>query len=276
MTRIAHLSDLHFGAHEPGLIDPLCEAVHAAQPDLVVISGDLAQRGTRGQFAKARALLDALPGPRFCVPGNHDLPHWNPILRFVDGYGRFRRATQGPTEPVWRDDATALAGINTAHRLHWQRGEIDPGQIDHLRHGFDEAGDRLRIAVMHHPLEHAALNIDPLMVGAGRLLAALPGMGARIVLSGHVHVSYVAPFTDTPEVLFVQNGTSLSTRRRGEDNLFLTLDTGRDRVRITRHVADGTRYVPHHPEHWSLAPGGWQRDTASGAGVTPRTRSARA
>ena len=262
MTRIAHLSDLHFGAHEPALIDALCDAVEAAEPDLVVISGDLAQRGTCGQFAKARALLECLPGPQLCVPGNHDLPHWNPILRFTDGYRRFRRVTQGPTEPVWRNDNTALAGINTAHRMHWKRGEIDPGQIEHLRRGFDNAGDRLCIAVMHHPLEHAALNVDALMVGAGRLLAALPGMGARIVLSGHVHVSYIGPFTDAPEVLFVQNGTSLSTRRRGEDNLFLTLDTGPDCVTITRHIADGARFVPHRPERWAFAPGGWQLDEA--------------
>ena len=44
MTRIAHLSDLHFGAEIPDVVAALVEDVARAKPDLVAISGDLTQR----------------------------------------------------------------------------------------------------------------------------------------------------------------------------------------------------------------------------------------
>lgn len=257
MTRIVHLSDLHFGAHDPALIEPLLQAVRAQEPDLTVISGDFAQRGTIGQFRLARRFVEALPQPHLSVPGNHDLPHYNPVLRFLDPYGRFRKASGGPEEPVWHSHHAVVAGINTADRTQWMRGKISPPHIEGLRAHFSEAGSRMRVAVMHHPLEHAALNIDPLMIGAGSLLSQLPDMGARIVLSGHIHVSHIAPFRDQPGILFVQNGTSLSTRRRGEENVFLTLDIEADRVRITRHYAGPQGFVALTPEEWVLEQGLW-------------------
>ena len=41
MTRIAHLSDLHFGAHDERLVQAVDQQMDALKPDLVVISGDL-------------------------------------------------------------------------------------------------------------------------------------------------------------------------------------------------------------------------------------------
>ncbi|MCA2012847.1 metallophosphoesterase [Cereibacter sphaeroides] len=257
MTRIVHLSDLHFGAHDPALIDPLLEAVHAQQPDLTVISGDYAQRGTISQFREARHFVERLPEPHLSVPGNHDLPHFNPILRFLDPYGRFRKASGGPEEPVWYSHGAVVAGINTADRTQWMRGKVTPPHIETLRGHFDDAGGRMRIAVMHHPLEHAALNIDPLMIGADNLRGQLPEMGVSIVLSGHIHVSHIAPFRDLPGTLFVQNGTSLSTRRRGEANVFLTLDIEDGAVQITRHYWGPQGFVAGEPEAWELDGGAW-------------------
>ncbi|WP_210206969.1 metallophosphoesterase, partial [Rhodoplanes serenus] len=43
--RIAHLSDLHFGHHDPRLAASLHEDLLASRPDLVVVSGDFTQRG---------------------------------------------------------------------------------------------------------------------------------------------------------------------------------------------------------------------------------------
>jgi len=40
MTRLVHLSDLHFGAHDERLIEAVEWQVDQLKPDLVVISGD--------------------------------------------------------------------------------------------------------------------------------------------------------------------------------------------------------------------------------------------
>ena len=57
MRTLVHLSDLHFGRVDPALLAPLTEAVAAARPDVVVISGDLTQRARRRQFEEARRFL---------------------------------------------------------------------------------------------------------------------------------------------------------------------------------------------------------------------------
>ena len=63
MTRIAHLSDPHFGTEEPRLVGPLVEAVAELRPDLVVLSGDLTQRARPAQFAAAARLVSVAPLP---------------------------------------------------------------------------------------------------------------------------------------------------------------------------------------------------------------------
>ena len=73
MTRaplvVAHLSDLHFGAHVPAAADRLPAAVTAARPDLTVVTGDCTMRAREREFRPARALLDALPRPLLVPAG---------------------------------------------------------------------------------------------------------------------------------------------------------------------------------------------------------------
>lgn len=82
MRTIVHLSDLHFGRVDYGLVDPLIDAIREIRPDLVAVSGDLTQRARTAQFIEARRFLDALPKPLIAVPGNHDVPLYNPLARF--------------------------------------------------------------------------------------------------------------------------------------------------------------------------------------------------
>src|SRR3954471_23558291 len=76
MRRIAHLSDLHFGAEDPAVATALVADLAPSAPALALSSGALPQPAPRPEFAAARAWLDALPYPRLAVPGNHDLPLW--------------------------------------------------------------------------------------------------------------------------------------------------------------------------------------------------------
>ena len=60
MTRIIHLSDLHFGAHDERLVEAVDWQVDALKPGLVVISGDFTQRARTEQFREACRFLEAL------------------------------------------------------------------------------------------------------------------------------------------------------------------------------------------------------------------------
>ena len=94
MARIAHLSDLHFGAHDPNIVAAteawLCEQ----QPDLVIISGDFTQRAKDYQFREASAYVKRLrsAGLRIlAVPGNHDVPLYDVFLLLAAPLRRYRR-----------------------------------------------------------------------------------------------------------------------------------------------------------------------------------------
>jgi 3',5'-cyclic AMP phosphodiesterase CpdA len=60
MPRIAHLSDLHFGAHDERLVEAVEQRIDEEKPDLVVISGDFTQRATTEQFKEACRFLERL------------------------------------------------------------------------------------------------------------------------------------------------------------------------------------------------------------------------
>ena len=75
MFTIAHLTDTHFGVR-PGVTERnrrVVEAVARLAPDVVIVTGDVADHGTAQEYAEAREVLDALPGPVLWCPGNHDV-----------------------------------------------------------------------------------------------------------------------------------------------------------------------------------------------------------
>src|SRR3954453_24246687 len=88
---IAHISDLHFGRVDPPVAEALVSDVHAFAPSLVVASGDFTQRARVGQYKAAAEFMKRLPGPQMVVPGNHDIPLYNLVRRFIFPLTRYRR-----------------------------------------------------------------------------------------------------------------------------------------------------------------------------------------
>lgn len=245
-ARVAHLSDLHFGRARPELVGPLVDTVNDAGVDLVVVSGDLTQRARRSQFRAARAFLDRLEAPVLAVPGNHDTPLDNLLLRLARPWGRFRRHISRDLEPVHEGPGYLALGLNSADPKAWQRGRLRSGAL--LRAGrrleAARAEGRLGLVAMHHPPEHSPGDSKRAMRGALPALDALAARGADIVLCGHLHVWRAMPFRAAAGILLVQAGTGLSTRVRGEPNDLNILTLAGHRVDIERRGAvDGrTRF----------------------------------
>src|SRR5690349_15404657 len=103
MRTVAHLSDLHFGAALPEVVDGLHHAMSALRPDVIAVSGDLTQRARRGQFRRARRFLQALEPPTVVVPGNHDVPLYNLFARFRNPLRGFRRHITAERYPAFSD-----------------------------------------------------------------------------------------------------------------------------------------------------------------------------
>ena len=269
MKTIVHLSDLHFGRTDPELVAALVADVGEAGPDLGVVSGDLTQRARDREFRAARAFLDALPGPRLVVPGNHDVPLYNPVARLLFGLRGYRRHIAGDVAPFHRDDECAVLGVNTARSLAIKSGRISPGQLRAVGRALRGLPPGLtKVLVTHHPFDlPPRSHHDKVVGGARRAIEALAELGVDVVLSGHAHQAHAGHSATRfraahRALLFVQAGTATSTRVRGEPNSWnvVRLDGGGVRVERRAWSDAERRFVAVDVQHFRRASSGWSSE----------------
>ncbi len=217
MSILLQISDPHFGTEQAEVVEALVMLARQQQPDLLVLSGDITQRARPAQFRAARAFTDRLRVPVLAVPGNHDLPLFEPWARLRRPYGRYIAAFGDDLEPVhcarpdggvrqhhaglapqaWRDlrasgrSRGAAAGGRRGRPV--ARGGGAPARGRDTR--AEDASNRLR--------GHAA---------ALRRWAAA---GADLVMGGHIHLPYVQALHGLARPMWaVQAGTAVSSRVR--------------------------------------------------------------
>ncbi len=224
MAEILHLSDIHFGLpHRPPATQALADWVAEQPPDLVVISGDLTQRAKPREFAAARAWVDGLDAPVLAVAGNHDVPQYRVWERWLSPLSAYRKHYDEELEPAFESESMFVVGVNSAIRSTVKDGRVTSRQQQRLDRRLAGAGDRWKVVVVHHELVPGP---DPsprkVMSGAPALAEVLSTHRVDLVLSGHLHISYLAWLRDYhPHVDFdvplVHAGTASSSRGRGRE-----------------------------------------------------------
>ncbi len=271
MRVIAHLSDLHFGRVDPGVLEPLRKAVRELEPHAVVISGDLTQRAKAREFREARAFLDTLPRPQIVVPGNHDVPLYNVVKRFFAPLDNYRRYISPDLEPTYIDDEIAIVGINTARSLTFKGGRINDEQVARVREKLCDLSEEMaKIVVTHHPFDIPETWDHDNIVGRARMaMQTLAACGADLLLAGHAHMSHAGDTTaryriDGYAALVVQAGTASSTRARGETNSFNALRIDGPDIRVDRHSwkPEAGQFEVSGSESFRHTAQGWHRIVA--------------
>jgi 3',5'-cyclic-AMP phosphodiesterase len=244
---IAQLSDVHTGGarYDEALLERAIGETNEAEPDLVVVAGDVTDEGYPDQYATAKERLGAIECPHLVVvPGNHDARHV--------GYLQYER-TFGPRDSRQRLtlDATevALVAVDSS-KPDLDEGEIGREHYAWIVEGFREPAD-LRIFVCHHhlmPIPGTGRERNQVL-DAGDVLSLLRHAGVDLVLSGHRHVPYVWPVAG---MLLIHSGTASTLRTRAfTQPAYNLIRADAERISVELHVPGGeAESLGEYPRDW--------------------------
>ena len=224
MTLVLQISDPHFGTEQLAVARALTQLVRDQTPGVLVLSGDITQRARAAQFEAARRFVDALAIPlRLTLPGNHDIPLFNPYARLFTPYANYLKAFGPDLQPVLETASLLAISVNTTRWWRHKNGEVSPAQIEQVAERLRTASpSQLRLIVIHQPVHVLRQeDVHDRLRGHDAAMRAWAAAGADIIMGGHIHLPYVCALHDdvaglARRIWCVQAGTALSSRVRKE------------------------------------------------------------
>ncbi|HYC16468.1 MAG TPA: phosphodiesterase [Pseudolabrys sp.] len=193
---IAQISDLHItpaGTLAYGRVDTAAALTRAVDminrmsppPDLVVISGDIANSALPEEYERASKLLGDLQMPFAAIPGNHD--RRTPM----------RRALPDPSYGTGESPLNAVRSVGEIDVLLIDstvagaaHGELDAATLAWLDGALTASATRPALLFLHHPpFNTGIVYTDAIRLRNADALAALIKRHPRalLVAAGHVH-----------------------------------------------------------------------------------------
>jgi 3',5'-cyclic AMP phosphodiesterase CpdA len=210
--------------------------------------------------------------PVLAVPGNHDVPLYDIVRRFVRPLNRYRRFIDDDLCPFWEDAEVAALGINTARSLTIKDGSVSYEQMHIIRETFNAVSDgKLHILVTHHPLYAMPLGEEGALTKVARrnedALAAAADAGVDILLAGHFHRTFHKSAREMVETagpaLVIQAGTATSTRLRGgEQQSFNWIEARKGEVALQVFAWENGAFVGGRPVCFTCDDGSWRMSSA--------------
>jgi Icc protein len=205
---IAQITDMHvcaagkkaYGVVDPGAALRRCvDKMLALErwPDLVLVSGDLVEGGSREEYGELRRLLAPLPMPWFVIPGNHDertvmrdcfrdhayLHQWPPFAQYA--------IDEWPLRIVALD--TVVPGE--------PGGRLCEERLDWLERTLAAEQRKPTLIVMHHPPFRTWIgHMDAMGLEAPERLAEVLARHPQVerIVCGHLHRPIETRFAGIP------------------------------------------------------------------------------
>lgn len=156
--------------------------------DFVIVAGDIADKGNRSSFLKAKQILDSLRVPYHAVPGNHDT--------------RYCKTTTSAFDSVFVMHHFAFAhkgyffvGFNTGQGNGNNRGGVDPEELAWMQQELKKTGNTPVIAITHFPI--VAFQVDD----SAKIMASLLKYNLKAILGGHYHRNAVFDYAGIPGII---------------------------------------------------------------------------
>ena len=207
MFTIAHLTDTHFG-NRPEVAERnrrVIEAVRRLQPDVVIVTGDVADHGTAEEYAEAREALGVLLGPVLWCPGNHD-------VREAFAEAVFGALTTDPLDVVFDVGGfrflmlDSLVPARDGRRV--DHGELSEATLAWLEDELASSALPSFVCLHHPPLPMGIDWIDEIRLRDSAGLQAIVARHPQVVgtLVGHFHTASASTFAGRP--LLIGGGVS--------------------------------------------------------------------
>ena len=202
-TVVAHVSDTHFGGPDQARVRAEAVLAHLLAmdplPDLLVVTGDVADHGLPAEYAEARDVLRAWTGPMIVGPGNHDVRE-----AFARGLLGAVADPAGPIVQVLDLEAVrvvmldslvpARAGVRIDH------GELTSEALVALEDLLGADGRPTFVGLHHPPVELGLGLMSPILLHDpdpfGEVIARHPHVVALLV--GHAHTACATTFAGRP------------------------------------------------------------------------------
>lgn len=236
MTRLFHVSDVHFGREDKAAVAWFGDMVAAEQPDAIVMTGDLTMRARSHEFAAALEWLQSLGRPVTVEVGNHDLPYFNPFDRLFRPYHRYHGVERLIEKPLDLPGVAIVPLVTTARaqwRLNWANGHVSTRELQKTLALVEAApSDSVVLVACHHPLVDRETGMTSRTRRGDEAFDALAQAGVSAVLSGHVHDAFdIARAAGTANIRMIGAGT-LSERTRSTPASFNEIQIEKGRIDV--------------------------------------------
>jgi 3',5'-cyclic AMP phosphodiesterase CpdA len=191
--------------HHSDILAAMIQDIRNAQPDHIVVTGDLTHLGLAAEYAKAKRLLEAL-GPAAdvtIIPGNHDAYVDGALdcrlFEWVDYMVSDGEKACDKTDPADNvifpslrvRDRVAVIGLSTAQpcSTFLAVGCVGSDQLQRLQRILIETGQKglFRIVLIHHPPKSGVVSWRKRLTDAEAFQKTLQDCGAELILHGHSH-----------------------------------------------------------------------------------------
>ncbi|MGX6607138.1 metallophosphoesterase [Micromonosporaceae bacterium Da 78-11] len=198
MVLIAQFSDIHVDAGERSAERTARVARYLAglptPPDVVLVTGDVADHGVEAEYERVRELID-LDVPVLYCPGNHDVrgPYRKALLRAPDG-------DEGPVNQAY-EIAGVLFLMGDSSIPGRDDGLLDDETLRWLDEQLTAHPDLPTFVCFHHPPVVLGLPFpDSIRQFRADRLAAVVARHPQIValLCGHAHTAAATTFAGRP------------------------------------------------------------------------------
>ncbi len=251
--KIAHISDLHFGNNNKSILDTFIIEMKRIKPDFIIVSGDLTQRAKSYQFREFRKFIDKIPFKIFFVPGNHDIPFWNPVTRILNPFSQYKRFVNNNTRFIWENNNIRIMGLNSVNPFRVKTGDLSSTDLNFIKTHFSSDYSKVNLLFFHHNAKYLKGFHKPIKSNQA-LIDVLRQSAIHIVCTGHLHYAHVSTINKTNHLpcLLLHAGSLSCLRSKDNRNSYFLLNIKQFQCAITLRVFEHGIFSDANEYHINL------------------------